>query len=110
MTVIPMLMPESPCQVEVPLPPDKVYMWGPTQPPAKIVHAELGPVPRLIMDDGHDYHWKAGVLYYHYTGGDNCWIVLQYGEPEIMKCPWCSETISEDANYCAYCGSRVGDF
>ena len=68
------------------------------------------PLPRLILDEGHDWQWADGKLRYHYSGGDRCWIILQYGDtplPTTYPCPWCSEPVTEGANFCGFCGSRM---
>ena len=75
------------------------WLWGPNEPPA-----DLSSPGQLPMDVGHDIRLEADRFRYQYSGGKECWIVLQYGTPGEMPCPHCTETIPDNSKFCPQCG------
>ena len=60
----------------VPEKPDKLWLLGPGRHelPIQLVHHQGA----LLEDEGHDWHWGNGQLYYHGAGGLSCLVVLTY--------------------------------
>lgn len=86
--------------------PDQIWFWGKDEPPKRLGHHNLVG-QRTPMDRDHDYRWNPATaeMRYSYSGGEGCWIVLQYGvEEDIMNCHQCLCEMAESANYCPDCG------
>lgn len=83
--------------------PDRVWIAGGVEPSTR--HADLHRY--LPMDMGHDFRIEGGRIRYMYSGGDQCWILLQYGEVERHNCPSCGDSISVEAHFCPSCGAKL---
>jgi len=104
MTLIPIFCPECPGWYDLPQgPPDHIYFWGKSTPPPSTQTL----VGAVHMDLGHDYQFDRYQdptrFKYSYSGGEGCWVILQYGEPEAIPCHSCGAE-SPASNFCPMCG------
>jgi len=62
---------------DVPERPDELWLLihGRHRVPLALVHRRDG----FLEDQGHDWHWSNGQLFYHGAGDPPCWVVLVYG-------------------------------
>lgn len=84
--------------------PDAVWGYGRPQPPADVTLADV----RVPLDYGHDYRIEKGRFRYMYSGGDDMWLLFQYGTaPTHVGHCGCGAALTERARFCGMCGKPV---
>lgn len=87
--------------------PDLLWFWGrgvPGEPPDLPTQDLRGRA--TIMDQGHDYRIEGKRFRYMYSGGEECWVIFQYGrELSVVPCTSCGVPVPVNANFCGMCGS-----
>lgn len=111
MRLVPVYCAQSPGWHDLPAEgvPDRVWGYGRPHPPADVSLADV----RVPLDYGHDYVVVKDRFRYMYSGGDDMWLLFQYGTEttarQVGGCSECGAPFPEGANFCGMCGEPVSE-